>query len=295
LTDLSPPRYGRSVQLQRPFLKWAGGKTKLVPVIRGLVPADAKRLIEPFVGSGAVALNLDLPAAILADRNADLMGLYRELKRGGKRFIAECAELFTPDANSAEVYYARRAEFNAATDRRRKAALFVYLNRHGYNGLCRYNSRGGFNVPFGRYVAPGFPREPMQAFQARLTRCELKAADFRPILAAAGPGDFVYCDPPYVPASVTANFTAYSRTAFGPAEQADLAAAGRDAARRGACVVISNHDNPTTRELYADADEHHELLVGRRISCRPGGRTAVPELIVVYRPRRQRRGVKSAA
>lgn len=283
------------MQLQRPFLKWAGGKTKLVPIIRGLVPAEAKRLIEPFVGSGAVALNLDLPAAILADRNADLMGLYRELKRGGKRFIARCAELFTPEANSAEVYYARRAEFNATKDRRRKAALFVYLNRHGYNGLCRYNSRGGFNVPFGRYVAPGFPGVALSAFHQRLAGCQLEAADFRPILAAAGPGDFVYCDPPYVPASNTANFTAYSRTAFGPAEQAALAAAGRAAAQRGACVVISNHDNPTTRELYADADERHELLVGRRISCRPGGRTAVPELIVVYRPRGQRRGIETAA
>jgi DNA adenine methylase len=294
LTDLRRWRYGRSVQLQRPFLKWAGGKTKLVPVIRELVPADARRLIEPFVGSGAVALNLELPA-VLADGNADLMGLYRELKRGGKRFIAECSALFTPEANTPEVYYARRVEFNAASDRRRKAALFVYLNRHGYNGLCRYNNRGGFNVPFGRYLAPGFPGTQMAAFQARLAHCALQAADFRPILAGAGPGDFVYCDPPYVPASATANFTAYSRTAFGPAEQVALAAAGRDAARRGACVVISNHDNPTTRELYADADEHHELLVGRRISCRPGGRTAVPELIVVYRPRRQRRGVRSAA
>jgi DNA adenine methylase len=285
----------RAVQLQRTFLKWAGGKTKLVSVIRGLVPTDAKRLIEPFVGSGAVAINLDFPATILADGNADLMGVYCELQRGGKRFMAQCERLFTPDANSADVYYERRAEFNTTTNRRRKAALFVYLNRHGYNGLCRYNSRGGFNVPFGRYKAPGFPGAPMAVFHDRLARCELQAADFRPIIAAAGPGDFVYCDPPYVPASATANFTAYSKTAFGPIEQADLAKACRDAALRGACAVISNHDNSTTRALYAGADERHELLVGRRISCRPGGRTAVPELIVVYRPRRQKRGAASAA
>ncbi|MSU66353.1 MAG: Dam family site-specific DNA-(adenine-N6)-methyltransferase [Opitutus sp.] len=277
-------KYAAGVLSQRPFLKWAGGKTKLVPAIREFVPPGAARLIEPFVGGGAVALNLPLPAAILADANEDLISVYRELQRGGEKYIAQCAALFTPSANTAAVYYARRAEFNMTPNRGRKACLFVYLNRHGYNGLCRYNARGGFNVPFGRYKAPRLPRDALRSFHARLQTCELRHADFRDVLAEAREGDFVYCDPPYVPASATANFTAYAKGGFGPPEQAALAAGCRDAAHRGATVVVSNHDTPGTRELYAEADERRELLVGRRISCNAEKRAAARELLAVYRP-----------
>lgn len=269
---------------QRPFLKWAGAKTGLVAAIRGSLPPSARRLVEPFVGSGAVALNLGLPQNLLADANLDLIDVYVALQQAGEAFIDECAALFTPEHNAADAYYALRAEFNATADRRRRAALFVYLNRHGYNGLCRYNARGGFNVPFGRYVAPRFPREELRAFHALLGRCTLAHADFRAVLAQAGSGDFVYCDPPYVPASATANFTAYARTAFGPREQQDLAACCQAARARGAVVVLSNHDTPETRALYADADERHELLVARRISCDGANRTKARELLVVYRP-----------
>jgi len=295
LTDLSELGTLGPVELQRPFLKWAGGKTKLVPAIRALVPPEAKRLIEPFVGSGAVALNLDLPSALLADANDDLIGVYRELQEGGSRFIARCAGLFDAGANSASTYYARRDEFNGSTDSTRKACLFIYLNRHGYNGLCRYNSRGGFNVPFGRYRNPGFPRGPLEAFHARLATCRLKRADFRAILDEARPGDFVYCDPPYVPASATANFTAYAKSGFGPADQQDLAAACHAASRRGATVVVSNHDTAATRALYADADAQQELIVGRRISCHAGKRDAARELLVVYRSRVAKHRTQSSA
>lgn len=269
---------------QRPFLKWAGAKTRLIVAIRPLVPADVTRLIEPFAGSAAVALNLGFERTLLADANRDLIDVYRELRRGGENFIAECAALFTEKSNAPEVFYARRTEFNATTDRRRKAALFVYLNRHGYNGLCRYNSRGGFNVPFGRYVAPHFPCDQMRAFRAMLPRCDLRCADFRTVLAEAGAGDFVYCDPPYSPATATANFTAYARTAFGPAEQGELADGCRAARDRGATVVISNHDTRETRALYRDADERHRLLVSRHISSNGAKRTKARELLVVYRP-----------
>jgi DNA adenine methylase len=272
------------VELQRPFLKWAGGKTKLVPAIGAVVPVTARRLVEPFVGSGAVALNLGLPENLLADTNADLIGVYARLRDAPEAFIAECAGLFTPEGNSAAVYYQRREEFNATADPARRAALFVYLNRHGYNGLCRYNARGGFNVPFGRYRAPYFPRDELHAFHALLRRSTLVHADFRAVLTQAGAGDFVYCDPPYVPASATANFTAYARTAFGPAEQQELAAGCEAARRRGAIVALSNHDTLETRALYAGADECHELLVRRQISCHGANRTKARELLVVYRP-----------
>ena len=272
------------MDLKRPFLKWAGGKTKLVAAIRNTVPRSATRLIEPFVGGGAVALNLGLPTGLLADTNPDLIDVYARLRESAESFVAECAALFTEAGNSAETYYERRKEFNGATDRRRRAALFIYLNRHGFNGLCRYNSKGGFNVPFGRYTSPRFPRDEMRAFAAMLQRCTLQHADFRPVLAQAGAGDFVYCDPPYVPASATANFTGYAPGGFTARDQSDLVACCTAAAQRGACVALSNHDTPETRALYRGADECRELLVARRISCNISKRTPARELLAVFRP-----------
>ncbi len=271
---------------KRPFLKWAGAKTKLVAAIRDAAPARASRLIEPFVGSGALALNLGCTANLLADSNRDLIDVYAELKRGGEQFIDQCAVLFTNKNNCADAFYTLREEFNATRNRRRKATLFVYLNRHDYNGLCRYNASGGFNVPFGRHSAPGFPREEMRVFHAFLQRCELRHADFRDVLAEASAGDFVYCDPPYVPVSATAHFTAYAKAGFGPQDQRDLAECCAAARRRGATVVVSNHDTSETRALYADADECRELLVARRISCNSARRDKARELLVIYRPAR---------
>ncbi|MEO6245788.1 MAG: Dam family site-specific DNA-(adenine-N6)-methyltransferase [Opitutaceae bacterium] len=270
--------------LRRPFLKWAGAKTKLVAAIREVAPVEAKRFIEPFAGSGAVGLNLGISNNILADANRDLVDVYRELKRDGEKFIDACGALFTGTNNAADAFYRLREEFNATTDRRRKACLFVYLNRHGYNGLCRYNSSGGYNVPFGRYDAPYFPRAEMLQFHDFLATCTLKSSDFRDVLAEAGEGDFVYCDPPYVPASKTANFTAYAKGGFGPKDQLELAAMCQEASRRGAHVVISNHDTPETRQLYEEADETIKLLVSRRISCDGDNRVKAKELLVVYRP-----------
>lgn len=272
------------MQPLRPFLKWAGAKTKLLPAIRAAVPAAARRLIEPFVGSGVVGLNLGFPENVLADSNADLVAVYSFLQHDGEAFIDACATLFTPDHNNAGAFYALRDEFNTTNDARRKAALFVYLNRHGYNGLCRYNRRGRFNVPFGRYTRPRLPRERMRTFHAFLQRCDVRQADFRAVLAEAGAGDFVYCDPPYVPASATANFTEYAQHGFTAKAQHDLVACCQAAAQRGACVALSNHDTPETRQLYAIADECHELLVPRRISCHSATRAPARELLVVFRP-----------
>ena len=284
MTGESAPVASPGVQPRRPFLKWAGAKTKLVAPIRALAAQQPRRLIEPFVGSGAVALNLGCPANLLADSNQDLIDVFAELQRDGERFITECDALFTPQNNAAARYYALRAEFNATTDRRRKAGLFVYLNRHGYNGLCRYNARGGFNVPFGRYGRPRLPRAALEAFRLALRHCALRCADFRAVLAEAGEGDLVYCDPPYVPASATANFTDYAKGGFGAQDQADLAGHCQLAARRGATVILSNHDTAETRALYREADECHALFVRRRISCQAATRADARELLVVFRP-----------
>lgn len=269
----------------RPFLKWAGGKTKLVSELRRLAPCASHRFVEPFVGSGVVALNLGFAVNLLADANADLIEVYRILKREGDAFIDSCASLFSAKTNDSAAYYALRDEFNTTRDAQRKAALFIYLNRHGYNGLCRYNAQGRFNVPFGRYHGPRLPREPMRAFHRFLQHCRIRRADFREVLQDVGPGDFVYCDPPYMPASATSDFTNYAQGGFHERDQFDLVVAARAAAARGAWVALSNHDTPLMREFYHDADERHELSARRRISCHGAERADARELLVIYRAR----------
>jgi len=266
----------------RPFLKWAGNKFAIAERIRSMLPPGA-RLVEPFVGSAAAFLNTDYPGYLLSDSNDDLIELYRILQREGEPFVRYCARLFTPENNREEAYYALREEFNACRRRRRRAALFLYLNRHGFNGLCRYNSRGGFNVPFGCYQRPYFPEREMLHFYHRARHAEIVQRDFAETLRAAREGDVVYCDPPYVPLSLTANFTAYHRDGFDLALQERLADLARETAARGIPVLVSNHATPLTRELYAGA-ELHEIQVRRTISRDGTNRGLADEILALFRP-----------
>jgi DNA adenine methylase len=268
--------------IAKPFLKWAGGKTRLVQTLRRILPDGNYRFIEPFVGSGAVFLNTRYLSALLSDRNPDIIHLYAVLKAGREGFIDQCRRLFVEPNNSAEKFYALRDEFNACHEAERRSALFVYLNRHCFNGLCRYNRKGAFNVPFGRYDRVYFPAGEMRAFAERLEMAELRAMDFRRALALAGHGDVVYCDPPYVPLTATANFTGYAAGGFSERDQRELHTLAVEAADRGALVVLSNHDTPFTRHLYRGAARLESLLMPRTISCDGTNRTKAAELIAVF-------------
>ena len=264
----------------RPFLKWAGGKFRLADKIKGLLPAGT-RLIEPFVGSGAVFLNTAYQDNLLADANKDLILVYQTLQDSPEEFITFCRSFFTPEHNQAEVYYSLREEFNTTHDLWRKAALFVYLNRHGYNGLCRYNSKGGFNVPFGRYRHPYFPEEEFAAFAAKAAHAAFVCADFRVVMAQSRPGDVVYCDPPYVPLTTTADFTAYQPGGFSPQDQDDLVFWAKSLGDRGIPVLISNHASPWTRLAYESA-RMETFAVRRFISCDGTQRNNADEVLALF-------------
>ncbi len=266
----------------KPVLKWAGGKYRLAGRIAAAL-GEGGRLVEPFAGSGAVFLNTDYPAYVLCDGNADLISFYKELAAGAEHFIRACRALFA-DGNDREVYTRRRDRFNALPEGGEKAALFLYLNRFGYNGLVRYNAKRLFNVPFGRYKKPYFPEAEMRAFGEKVARKRVifRAADFRETLAAVKPGDVVYCDPPYFPLSKTANFTAYAGNVFGEAEQRELASLVEGLAARGIRCVVSNHDVPPVRALYAGARACIPLTVRRSISRDAANRGAAAELLIVY-------------
>lgn len=247
----------------KPFLKWAGGKYKIIDRIRDALP-NGRRLIEPFAGSGAVFLNVDFEEYLISDINRDLINLYKQVQTNGKDFIAYASALFTPDNNTETTFYALRAEFNACTEPARKSALFVYLNRHCFNGLCRYNSKGQFNVPFGRYSKPVFPNVEMFNFHEKSKRAVFEVADFKTIMEKADTGSVVYCDPPYAPLTTTANFSSYTKDGFTLADQQALADCAKRLIVRGVPVVISHRDIEFTQSIYSEAKTtFFDLLIQR--------------------------------
>lgn len=264
----------------RPFLKWAGNKYQILERIKEVLP-QANRLIEPFVGSGAVFLNLDYNQYLLADNNGDLINLYLTLQTQGEPFINYCKSFFTEDNNRENRYYELRELFNTTSDAYLKAALFIYLNRHDYNGLCRYNSKGGFNTPFGQYRKPYFPEKSLLYFLTKAKNAVFKTADFRDIMRTAKKGDVVYCDPPYVPLSATANFTAYSSSGFGSKDQTELAELARELAGRGIPVLISNHATEFTLNAYKTA-KIERFNVQRFISCDGANRGKAEEVLALF-------------
>lgn len=266
----------------RPFLKWAGGKFRLQDRLRKQLP-EGRKLIEPFTGSGAVFLNTNYERYLLGDINQDLVSLYQILKTDAKGFIPYCREWFKNSENAEKAYYHWRDTFNKSDDPRLRSALFVYINRHGYNGLCRYNSRGYINVPFGRYKKPYFPEDEMFAFAQKARKAQFVCADYAKIMNRARRHDVVYCDPPYVPLTDSANFTSYAQQSFGLDDQVQLAIKARHLADRGVAVLISNHLNGFTRELYQHATiETFDVM--RFISCKGHKRNHVKELLAFYAP-----------
>ncbi|KQN63995.1 adenine-specific DNA-methyltransferase [Erwinia sp. E602] len=264
----------------RAFLKWAGGKYPLLDDIRRHLP-EGDCLIEPFVGAGSVFLNTQYPRYLLADINSDLINLYNIVKDRTDEFVGDARALFTPEVNDSEVYYALRREFNLSRDSYRRALLFLYLNRHCYNGLCRYNLSGEFNVPFGRYRKPYFPEEELYGFAERAQKAIFVCESYDATLTKALPGTVVYCDPPYAPLSATANFTAYHTNSFSLREQQHLAELAMTLASESVTVLISNHDTPLTREWYHQA-KLHEIKVRRSISRSGTTRSKVSELLALY-------------
>ncbi|EAQ9964483.1 Dam family site-specific DNA-(adenine-N6)-methyltransferase [Salmonella enterica] len=265
---------------QRPFLKWAGGKYSLLPELERLIPAG-KRLIEPFVGGGSVFLNSDKHERfLLADINADLINLYQMLAIVPDSVIAEAMKAFR-HLNDAENYTAIREEFNAQKlNAIERAAAFLYLNRHCFNGLMRYNLDGFFNVGWGKYKAPYFPEEEIRAFRQKSRACVFMTAGFERTLRLASDGDVVYCDPPYEPMPGTAGFTNYAAGGFSWNSQVALAESCVAAHQRGAKVFISNSTAPRVIELY---ERHgftlHRVNARRSISSKGSTRETANDIV----------------
>ena len=266
---------------QRAFLKWAGGKYGLVEDIQRHLP-PARKLVEPFVGAGSVFLNTDYDQYLLADINPDLINLYNLIKARPEEYISEAKRWFVAENNRKEAYLSIRAEFNKTDDVMYRSLAFLYMNRFGFNGLCRYNKKGGFNVPFGSYKKPYFPEAELEFFAEKAKKATFVCEGYPETFRRARKGSVVYCDPPYAPLSNTANFTSYAGNGFTLDDQAALAdIAERTATERGIPVLISNHDTTLTRRLYHGADLS-VVKVKRTISRNGSGRNKVDELLALF-------------
>jgi DNA adenine methylase len=294
----------------RPLLKWAGGKRQLLPALRGFYPVVFDRYIEPFFGSGAVFFDLhasgrlDGKQAWLVDDNADLIGCYRMLMSRTDDVIAALRRLASDhNARGAEFYYeVRDGRFNpmraeaSGSYTPDMAAMLIYLNRTGFNGLFRLNKAGAFNVPVGRYANPRILDEVhlrQVATALRSRGVTLVHGSFDGALLEAGKGDFVYCDPPYAPLSRTACFANYTAGGFTWNDQARLQRALIEASRRGAHVVLSNSSAPDIEQLYSASEAKRAQLriervdARRAINSRAESRGPVTELIVTNVTRRR--------
>lgn len=269
-----------TTKIKKPILKWAGGKTKVLEILKSHFDLDAQRFVEPFFGSGVVFLNVEYPEYLISDINQDLYNLYQQTKVNPQLLISRLTQLFNNCGKNS--YYQRRQEFNDLTeDNIEKAALFVYLNKNCFNGLCRYNSKGKFNTSHCAYkTAPNVPACQIISMHKKLKKVDILCVDFREVFAQCKSGDLVYCDPPYLPLNQI-TFTKYSKQGFSHQDHLDLASLARQAARNGACVIISNHDTPAIRAIYPGA-KIHSIQVSRFMKT-DGSRKLAGEIIVVYK------------
>ncbi len=240
-----------------PFLKWVGGKRRLLPQLVPLLPKPSihrTRYMEPFVGGGALFFHERPERALLADVNESLIATYVSI-RDEVDAVIDCLEWLEVRHDVGRVYYAMRERFNAGVfaSTAERAATFLYLNRTGFNGLYRVNRGGALNVPEGKYTNPGILNTRMlYAASIALEGVELQCQDFEATVASAARGDFVYFDPPYVPITATSSFVGYDEGGFGNTEQMVLRDAFRDLDRRGCKVMLSNSNAPLVHRLYRD-------------------------------------------
>lgn len=296
----------------RPLLKWAGGKRQLLPALEPYYPLTFERYLEPFVGSGAVFFHLasggllDGRTVTLSDINADLIGCYRAVRDETESVIAALQALEREHRRRGDACYydVRDERFNPLRARRMNdanpaaaasayppelAAMLIFLNRTGFNGLFRLNRLGEFNVPAGRYSDPRIcDPDHIHAVAAVLRRrgVAIEYRGFEEAIGEAGKGDFVYCDPPYAPLSRTSSFANYTATGFASRDQQRLLQAVVRACRRGAHVVMSNSSAPEIESAYqARAARQvkiavHRVPARRAINSRAASRGPVDELII---------------
>jgi len=262
-----------------PFIKWAGGKRRLIPAYAPYFPSmeEIQRYFEPFLGGGAVFFHLQPFNSFLSDSNQRLVELYQIVRDEVEDLITALKK----HENEKKYYYQVRKQNPQMLSPVERAARFIFLNKTCYNGLYRVNRKGRFNVPFGNYKKPLIrDEEGLRAASLALQNAQIKKADFEEALAPATSQDFIYCDPPYHPLTDTASFTSYTAEKFDSSDQERLAMVYRELDRRGCRVMLSNSDTDFIRKLYGGF-RIIEVQAGRAINSKANGRGKITELVIL--------------
>jgi DNA adenine methylase len=268
----------------RPFLKWVGGKAGLLAQFDGFFPAKVARYFEPFVGGGAVFFHLrrrfPRMKAFLRDNNPELVATYQAVRDHPAELMQQLDDHLARFLADRKGHYYRVRNQHHLTNTVERAARMIFLNKTCFNGLWRVNARGEFNVPIGSHKNPAlYDRQNIEAASIALHDTNIAVQDFRATLRESGRGDFVYIDPPYHPVSPTANFTSYTKGAFGANEQQELAVHFAAAAQRGVQLMLSNSDVPFIHELY-HRFQIRIVQARRAINSDGAKRGAVNEVVV---------------
>lgn len=277
----------------RPFLKWVGGKTQLLPQISAKLPQEFGKYYEPFLGGGALFFHLYPQQACLSDVNETLISTYQVIRDQVEDLIEDLRQ----HRYEKDYYYNLRAadrqpSFQDWTNVQ-KASRLIYLNKCCFNGLYRVNSKGEFNVPFGRYKSPNFlDQDNLRACQRSLENTSLQVRSFLEIEPELNAGDFVYFDPPYAPLSRTSNFTAYSCQGFETQDQIHLRDLCQRLDHKGVQFMLSNSSAPLILDLYKDF-QVKKVLASRAVNSRSSKRGKIHEVIVTNYPHPRKRRLAS--
>lgn len=267
--------------MSKPVIKWVGGKRQLINDIKRLLPKKYNRYFEPFIGGGALFFDLKHTNAFINDYNPELTNLYKILRDNPQELMSDLDK----HINESEYYYELRVldrdvkKFKKLTLVER-ASRFIYLNKSGFNGLYRVNSKGECNVPFGKQKNPRYyDAKNIMSCSELLKDTEITTGDFENIKEHIKEGDFVYFDPPYVPLSETSSFTGYTDKGFDEDMQLRLRELCDYIEELGAYFMLSNSDTPYVKELY-EGYKFHIVEATRSINSKASGRGKIKEVIV---------------
>lgn len=273
----------------KPFIKWAGGKTRLLPKLLPYVPQSIRNYHEPFLGGGAmyfaVADRVE-GTSYLSDLNEELLNAWIAVRDHADELEAVLDDYREKDAVGGKEFYlsVRPLQPQGTVER---AGRFLYLNQTSWNGLWRVNRMGQFNVPWGDRHFRGLTRDIVNSVRSRLQSADIRVRDFRDAIPLSEPGDFVYLDPPYLPLSDTSKFHLYTEKRFRAPDLEELAELCNAMSERGVAWMMSNRDTQLVRDLFG-GHEFHPLTTRRSVAAQ-NKRNVEPtnslELIVVGRPR----------
>lgn len=271
-----PKKLFPEFQVQKPFLKWAGGKTQMIPDLLRFAPNNFNKYIEPFIGGGALYFNLHHSKSIISDLNEDLIITYRQVKED----VCSVIEVLETYDNTENFYYKIRSINVNKLPPSERAARLIFLNKTCFNGLFRVNKKGEFNVPYGKRNGSFLKIENLLGASDYLKDTEIYHEDYKSVLKKfAKKGDFVFLDPPYQPVGQFSDFKRYTKEQFYEKDQIELAILFQQLVKKGCYVMLTNSNHPFILDLYKDY--HIETIQTKRlISSDPKTRTGIDIIVL---------------